>query len=181
MQFPHAVDHDLPCCVGCQRGGFFSYNVSTSCHSRPGCGPDFLVRAHDLLRRAHSKCDHLIHGCVSQDRGPVPHATQAPTMHEDWGSSPSLQTISDHTVLEALVGMDQKLANIQQRVSRVSCEPCRQKKVKCSRSTMGGDGRTKRIRQRRSFSGPFRTLLPVEEEPADACRRDNEVETVATT
>lgn len=102
-------------------------------------------------------------------------------MHDDLDPSTSLQTVSDHAILEAIAGIDQKLANIQRKATGVPCESCRQKKVKCSRSSMWRDGRAKRVRQRRSFSGPFRTLLPVVEETVDECPQDTEVEALAIT
>lgn len=181
VPFPHAVDHGSPCCVGCQRGGFAFYGDSTSCHTRPRDDSGFLVRASQLLRRAHWKCDHLIAGRGSQNPVSMPQATQAPTTVADVVSPVTHPTISDHTILEAIVDIDQKLTVVQQRASRTPCECCRQKKVKCMRSTMSGDSHAKHIRPRRSFSEPFRTLLPVTEEPVENYGRNNEAETSGAT
>lgn len=181
IPFPPVVDHGSPCCVGCQRGGFRSYSDSTSCHTRPRDGSDVLVRASQLLRRAHWKCDHLIAGRGGQHPVAMPQATQAPTTLADMVSPMAHPRISDHTILEAIADMDQKLTVVQQRMSRTPCECCRQKKVKCTRSTMSDDSHAKHIRPRKSFSGPFRTLLPVTEEPVENHGDDHEVEASGTT
>lgn len=181
VQFPHVADHDLLCCVACLRGGFASYNSSTSCHSRPHYGPSFLVRASQLLGRAHWKCDHLIRNRRGQDSASVSQTAQAPTMHEDPVASTSFPTMSEHTILEAMAGIDQKLADLHRAAPKGPCDSCRQKKVRCSWSAMWGDDRARPLRQRKSFSGPFRTLLPVAEESGDEWPHENAVEVSATT